>query len=82
MVEPKVAGIHTSEEAAPAPEAKAHTRVRKEQSMHPFELIIGFCVLVLGLAFLSRTFDGPLRFTLLVAFIATSGLVLGLKTDF
>ncbi len=62
------------------PAGLARPTVRKQ--MPPWELAMGFGVLVLGLAFLSRTFEGVLRFALLVGWIAGSGIVLALKTNF
>jgi len=49
----------------------------------PFgNLLMGFCVLVLGLALLCRVPDATLRFTLLVTWMTGASVVLALKTDF
>lgn len=62
------------------PAAARRRPVRKQM---PFgDLLMGFCVLILGLALLCRVPDTTLRFALLVTWMAGAGVVLATKTDF
>ncbi len=56
---------------------------RTTRRQMPFgDLVLGFAVLVLGLALLCRVDNDTLRFVLLLGWMAGAGVVLAMKTDF